>query len=118
MQLKHYGAAVLMALCSAGAMAHAIVTKSSPANNAQVVRTPREVTITFNEKVEKLFSTATLADDSGKAISTPKAQIDPANPAKLRLTVPALASGKYLVKWTAVGGDGHRRTGDIRFTVK
>ena len=118
MQFKHLGAAVLMALCSAGAMAHAIVTKSSPAQGAEVAAMPREVSITFNEKVEKLFSTAILADGSGKTISTPKAQIDPANPAMLRLAVPVLASGKYLVKWTAVGGDGHRRTGDIRFTVK
>ena len=118
MQYKYVGAVVLMALCSAGAMAHAIVTKSSPAQDAQVSSAPREVTITFNEKVEKLFSTATLADGSGAAISTPKAKIDPANPAVLRLAVPVLGSGKYLVKWTAVGGDGHRRTGDIRFTVK
>ena len=118
MHFKHICGLVLMAVCSCAAMAHAIVTKSTPTKEAVLTAAPREVTITFNEKVEKLFSTAALTDVDGKAIATPKATIDPANPAVLRLAVPALGAGKYVVKWTAVGGDGHRRTGDIRFTVK
>ena len=118
MYLKHICGLLLLILSSAGAMAHAIVTKSVPAQDAALAAAPTEVAITFNEKVEKLFSTAKLMNATGAPIATPKARIDPANPAQLRLAVPTLAAGKYVVKWTAVGSDGHRRTGDIRFTVK
>ena len=111
-------AGALLALASAGAMAHAVVTASSPARGAALDAAPQEITITFNEKVEKLFSSATLTNAAGATVSTAKARVDPSNPAVLRLAVPALATGKYVVKWTAVGTDGHRLKGDIGFSVK
>lgn len=118
MAIKHMGAAALLALASTGAMAHALVTKSSPGQGAVLDAAPQEVTITFNEKVEKLFSTATLTNAAGATLSTAKAKVDAANPALLRLAVPALGPGQYVVKWTAVGSDGHRRSGDIGFSIK
>lgn len=114
----HWMAAALLAACSTLASAHALVTSSNPAQGASLDAAPREVTITFNEKVEKLFSSATLATAAGATLSTGKALPDPNNPAVLRLPVPVLGTGKYVVKWTAVGNDGHRRSGDIRFSVK
>jgi len=36
----------------------------------------------------------------------------------MRVDVPALPTGAYSVTWAAVGGDGHRRKGDFKFTVK
>lgn len=117
MQFKHLAGAALLAACSTGALAHAVVRQSSPAQGAILATAPEEVTITFNEKVEKLFSTATLKNAAGATVVTTKAKIDPANPSTLRLAVPALKSGKYVVNWTAVGQDGHRRTGAINFSV-
>lgn len=105
------------ALCSSAAMAHAVIKQSTPANGARLTVAPKEVTITFNEKVEKMFTSAVLKTAAGATIATDKATIDPANPAMVRLALPALQSGAYVVKWTAVGQDGHRRTGDIGFTV-
>jgi methionine-rich copper-binding protein CopC len=105
------------AVVSSGATAHAVIKQSTPANGAKLAVAPKEVTITFNEKVEKMFTGATLKTAAGATIATDKASIDPANPATLRLALPALQSGAYVVKWTAVGHDGHRRTGDIGFTV-
>lgn len=109
---------VAAALCSSAAMAHAVVKQSVPAPGATLAVAPKEVVVTFNEKVEKMFTNATLATGAGATIATTKAAIDPANPAILRLPLPALKPGAYVVKWTAVGNDGHRRTGDIGFTVK
>lgn len=105
------------ALCSSAAMAHAVVKQSVPAPGARLAAAPKEVVITFNEKVEKMFTSATLNTAAGAKVATPKATLNPANPAILRLALPALQPGAYVVKWTAVGHDGHRRTGDIGFTI-
>ena len=108
---------LVAALCSPAAMAHAVIKQSVPAHGARLAVAPKEVTITFNEKVEKMFTSATLTTAAGATVATAKATLDPANPAMLRLPLPVLQSGAYVVKWVAVGRDGHRRTGDIGFTV-
>jgi hypothetical protein len=108
--------AALMA--SATAWAHATLLESSPPKNAELAVAPKEVTLRFNEKLEASFSNAKLFDRDGKQIATDKAALDAADPALLRLPVPALQSGGYTVEYAVVGHDGHRRKGEIRFTVK
>ena len=109
---------LLGAACSSSpAMAHAVVKHSEPAHGARLAAAPREAVITFNEKVEKMFTTASLKSGAGAAIATAKARVDPADPTTLRLALPALQSGAYVVKWTAVGHDGHRLSGTIGFSV-
>jgi methionine-rich copper-binding protein CopC len=105
------------ALASSAAMAHAVVRQSSPAHGARLREAPKEVVIVFNESVEKMFTNATLRNQIGATVPTMKATIDPDNPAKLHLAMPPLAPGAYVVRWTAVGQDGHRRTGDVGFTI-
>ena len=117
MHIKHLLGAVLLSACTSAAFAHAVVRHSSPAQGAALAASPKEVTITFNEKVEKLFTSATLKDAAGAKVGSAKAKIDAADPATLRLAVPALKPGKYVISWTAVGHDGHRLTGNIRFSV-
>lgn len=109
--------AVAMA-ASGPAAPHALVKHSVPADGAVLRLAPAEVAITFNEKIEKLFSSAELKDGQGKAVATGKAVVDAANPAVLRLPLPPLAAGSYQVRWAAVGNDGHRRSGEIRFSIK
>jgi hypothetical protein len=111
-------AAALALACSARAMAHAMIKQSSPAQDAVLAGAPKEVTLTFNEKVEAMFTSAKVVNAAGSAVSKSKAVVDPADGATVRLPLPALAAGKYTVKWQAVGSDGHRRNGEIRFSVK
>lgn len=105
-------------LASPFASAHAALKSSNPQAGAALAAAPKEITLTFNETVEETFSTITLADGEGKAITTDKAKVDAANPAILRLVAPALAAGSYTVTWAVAGHDGHRRKGDFKFTVK
>jgi methionine-rich copper-binding protein CopC len=105
-------------LASPFAAAHASLKSSNPAAGATVTAAPKEITLTFNEKVEEAFSTITLADGEGKPVVANKAKVDASNPAILRLQVPALSAGAYAVSWAVAGHDGHRRTGDFKFTVK
>jgi methionine-rich copper-binding protein CopC len=105
------------ALFSSQALAHASLTAAEPAAGATVAA-PKEIALTFNEKVEAAFSSITLVDAGGKPVALGKAKVDGANPAVLRLSLPALAPGAYTVGWAAAGRDGHRRKGEFTFTVK
>jgi methionine-rich copper-binding protein CopC len=105
-------------LASPLASAHASLKSSNPEAGATVATAPKEISLTFNEKVEEVFSTVTLVDSAGKPVVTSKAKVDAGNPAILRVQVPSLSAGAYAVSWAVAGHDGHRRKGDFKFTVK
>ncbi|KQX01370.1 copper resistance protein CopC [Massilia sp. Root418] len=105
-------------LASPIASAHATLKSSTPEAGAVLEAPPKEVALTFNEKVEQAFSSIAVADSQGRAVSAGPAQVDAANPAILRLAVPALVAGTYTVTWAVAGRDGHRRKGEFKFTVK
>lgn len=105
-------------LASPFASAHATLKSSNPEAGATLAAAPKEITLTFNEKIEEAFSTITLSDSQGKEIAAEKAKVDAADPAIVHLAAPALSSGSYTVKWAVAGHDGHRRKGDFKFTVK
>lgn len=103
------------------AAAHASLKSSSPAANAILDAAPKEIALTFNEKVEQAFSSITLTDAGGHALAgadKARAMVDGANPAILRLVLPPLPAGAYTVGWAVAGHDGHRRKGEFTFTVK
>lgn len=117
----YFAAAMAMATASLAtplAAAHASLTGSSPQAGATVATAPKEIMLTFNEKVEAVFSTMSLLGDGGKPVTTDKAIVDASNPAVLRMAVPVLSAGAYTVSWAVVGHDGHRRHGAFKFTVK
>lgn len=100
------------------AAAHASLKSSNPKAGETLAAAPKEIVLTFNEKVEQAFSTITLSDGEGKPVVSEKAKVDTSNPAVLRLNAPSLNSGTYSVIWAVAGHDGHRRKGDFKFTVK
>ncbi|MCD2344729.1 copper homeostasis periplasmic binding protein CopC [Ideonella azotifigens] len=99
------------------AQAHASLKNSTPAAGS-TVSAPKDLSLTFNEKVEESFSAVTLKDAAGKDVATPKPHIDTADVTTLHVDLPTLTPGGYSVQWVAVGADGHRRTGNFNFTVK
>lgn len=106
------------ALASPFAAAHASLKSSIPAAGATVATAPKEISLTFNEKVEEAFSTVTLADGQGKPVASSKAKVDAGNRAILRMQAPTMSAGTYTVTWAVAGHDGHRRKGAFKFTVK
>ncbi len=77
------------------AAAHASLKSSSPAAGTTVEVAPKEISLTFNEKVEEAFSAMTVKDASGKEVATAKAKVDATDGVTLHLEVPALPSGEY-----------------------
>lgn len=116
--LAAVAALVATTLVAPLASAHAILKGSTPQAGAVLAAAPKDITLTFNEKVEEAFSSITLTRGDGGAVATGKAKPDSANPAVMHLATPPLTAGEYTVKWAVAGHDGHRRTGEFKFTVK
>lgn len=110
-------AATTMAGANSG-WAHAALKNAIPGKDAEVTAAPKEITLQFNEKLEAAFSNAKLVDSTGKEVTNGKPTLDAADVSVMKLSVPALAPGKYKVEYVGVGHDGHRRKGDYSFTVK
>jgi methionine-rich copper-binding protein CopC len=106
-------------LATPAALAHAHLTKQSPAANADVAVSPQALTLNFSEGVEPGFSGATLTGSNKEQIKTGKASRSEQD--KTQLIIPlaqTLEAGKYTVDWHVVSVDGHKTKGQYTFSVK
>ncbi len=100
------------------AAAHAIVLESSPVHDAVLARSPEQVTLRFNSKLEKRFTRVTLA-----AGNRPPAKValpdDDGAAAPDRVVIPLapLGPGVYVLRYRVLAVDGHITEGALRFTV-
>lgn len=118
--MKLHLQAIFVAVCfvlATHADAHAHPKSEVPADGATVAAPP-EVTISFDDALEPVFSSITVSDTQGHSVISTKADLDAVSHKILHLNLPVLAPGIYQVKWVAVSIDGHRTTGIYRFTVK
>ena len=109
---------VAASIANTSAWAHATLVNSSPAAMAQLVQAPAAIVLKFSAGLDPTFSAITVTDRSQKAVTDVKATVDNADRATLRLALPALSSGTYVVHWIAVADDGHKQKGEFSFTVK
>jgi methionine-rich copper-binding protein CopC len=99
--------------------AHATVQASEPAANAELAKSPAAIKLSFNEAIDPAFSTIVLQDSFGKPVpGVAKAVVGGDGKEQLSAELPALKTGGYIVRWVAIGPDGHRRTGQYNFSVK
>ncbi|BEV72720.1 MULTISPECIES: copper homeostasis periplasmic binding protein CopC [unclassified Paludibacterium] len=99
------------------AWAHAHPVSQSPAAEASVTA-PKQVSMRFTETLEPSLSTLEVTDEQGKKVNQAATTVDPATPDTMHVSLPVLAHGRYVVKWTAVATDGHRTQGKFRFQVQ
>ncbi|MGG0791218.1 copper resistance protein CopC [Peribacillus simplex] len=96
---------------------HAFVVKESPAPNSQHGTSPKEVTITFNSKVEKNLVSIKVIDERQQEVTSQSAQLSN-NQQEIRLQLPQLAEGIYNVQYYAISSnDGHSIRGSYHFKV-
>jgi len=111
-------AAVFLAapLAATGALAHAHLVKSLPADGA-VTASPQMIMLTFSEKVVARLSGLEVAKADGTKVDV---QVMTAEGGKVLHAMPStpLAPGAYKIAWHAVADDGHRSEGTVAFTVK
>jgi copper resistance protein C len=99
------------------AFAHAFLERASPPVGSEIANSPPELSITFTEGVEPLFSTIEVRDANGAAVSTGKPHVSPDNNLRLILELPKLPPGTYTVVWHATSVDTHKTEGRYQFTV-
>jgi methionine-rich copper-binding protein CopC len=110
--------ALVMLSAASPAFAHAMLERASPPAGSNVPAFPHEITLTFTEGVEPLFSTIELRDASGSVVLIGKSQTDHGNNRRLIVELPSLGSGNYTVTWHVTSVDTHKTEGSFRFTVK
>jgi copper resistance protein C len=113
------GVAAALMLCAAQlAFAHAHPTAQTPSPGQIELASPKKVVIDFDDGLEPAFSSISLSDANGNAVTTGKAVVEPSNNKRMSITLSPLASGSYTVAWVAVATDGHRTQGHFTFAVK
>jgi len=108
-------AAMLVALGSIAADAHAIVVSSQPAANGVVHGKTVELVVRFNSRIDPVRSRLLLVRADGSSITLELG--DTPSPDTLAATVGELAPGAYRLRWQVLATDGHITRGDIPFTV-
>jgi methionine-rich copper-binding protein CopC len=118
MRISSLVGALVMTCLSLSAQSHAFLDHAEPKVGATVQSTPSEVKLWFSEDLEPAFSRVEVRDGSGKRVDKADARIEPTDHSLLRVSLPALGPGVYLVVWRAVSIDTHVTTGDFVFRVR
>ena len=110
-------AAGVLALALAGsALAHSLLLESSPATGARLAAPPPEISLRFNNRIEKNLSTIRVLDERG-APRPATMRVGDGAADRLTATVPALAPGAWRVEWQVLSTDGHIVSGRFSFRV-
>lgn len=100
------------------ASAHTALVASTPSNNAVLTIAPKQIKITFNEKLVNLagkpVNRIALKDSKAQTISLPKATL---RGNSISVSLPTLTKGRYVASYRVVSGDGHPVTGTIKFRI-
>lgn len=98
------------------ALAHATMIETVPADGAQLEEPPREVIVRFDEDVDLSVAPARVFDASGSRLDDGTAGYG-ADRSEIRVDLPPLTDGAYVVTWRAVSEDGHPIRGAFVFRV-
>ena len=112
-----FGAVAAIIIASATPVfAHAVLLQSSPTAGQVLLKSPREVSLRFDEQVEASLGAVRLYDSRGRRIDTgattkPSAQVVAV---PVRSTLPG---GAYVVTWRVISADSHPVQGSFTFQV-
>jgi len=107
----------LILLSGSPASAHSFLERASPPVGSEVATPPSEISLSFTEGVEPLFSTIELHGPDNAAIPIGKLHIVSGNNRRLAVNLPTLPSGTYTVVWHVTSVDTHKTEGSYRFVV-
>ena len=98
--------------------AHAVLVRSSPGSQAEVVDPPPVIDLWFSEPLEPDFSSFELFASDGSQVELAGMRVDPADPQHLSALTRGLGPGIYTVVYRTLSTrDGHEWSGSTTFTV-
>ncbi|MCY9670607.1 copper resistance protein CopC/CopD [Paenibacillus alginolyticus] len=96
--------------------AHSTLVDAIPAPNSSLSELPSNITLTFNESLERELFQLKLFDKTGKSISKDAPQISE-DQRQLTLHLPTLNDGVYTVSYKILSADGHPVSGSYIFVL-
>lgn len=119
--MKHLLARIRLAtfalglLVACGVFAHNKLLSTAPADQGTLQQSPASVDLSFNDAT--YLESVVLLDADGQPVAldfTVPAELS----AQFSIPVPALAPGRYTVKWAVEGSDTHKLSGEFSFSVE
>ena len=104
----------LVALLAAPAGAHAELVQSDPAPGAVLDTSPREVKLNFTEAVDAKSGAIRVFDADGERVDDGGVDVSGST---VRVPVPGLDDGSYVVTWRVTSSDAHPISGAFTFQV-
>jgi methionine-rich copper-binding protein CopC len=100
-------------LGSGAAYAHAYLDHANPRVGSTVRTAPRQVTLSFSQKLEPSFSSAQVTDAAGTRVD----QGARVSGMQINVSVKPLPPGTYRVHWKVLSVDTHTTEGNFTFRV-
>jgi len=110
-------AVLLILSANTAAFAHAQLLHALPAAGGNVSAAPSEVLVNFSEPLEPSFSSVVVRDSVGKRVDKADSRVDAGDRKTMRVSLPPLPHGAYIVVWRALTADTHRTEGAFIFRV-
>jgi copper resistance protein C len=95
-----------------------MLVKAEPPRRAILTKSPSQVRLWFNEKIEGDYASLVVLDDKKQSITAAKPILAPDDPKSIILPLPELTPGKYSIKFRVLSVDGHVVESSFDFTVK
>ncbi len=100
------------------ALAHAVLTRSTPPSRATLSAPPERVQLWFNERLEPAYSSASVWSAAGAQVDRGDARVSPEDPKSLFVSLPPVGPGVYTVQYRVLSVDGHVVEARFSFTVR
>lgn len=110
---------VLLIATATLAQAHALLVSSTPANNAVLRSSPKQVVLRFDARIEKPLTKVTLYEGKHNSVKLPGAAngYTGGSPDRLIIPLPDLKPGSYRLEYRVMASDGHLTPGLVRFRI-
>lgn len=100
-----------------GASGHAFLDHADPPVGSTVHNAPARVEVWFSQDLEPSFSTLKVINGAGKQVDKMDKSVPEDDRARMAVSLPPLAPGRYRVVWRALSVDTHVTEGDFIFEL-
>jgi methionine-rich copper-binding protein CopC len=106
--------ALFTVMLGSGAEAHAFLDHAEPRVGSTVSTAPRELSLSYTQKLEPAFSSVEVTDANGARVDLGKPSI---SSSVMRIGLKSLSPGTYRVRWHVLSVDTHTTEGSFTFQV-
>jgi methionine-rich copper-binding protein CopC len=106
--------ALLAVMSGTAAEAHAFLDHAEPRVGSTVPTAPRELSLSFTQKLEPAFSSVEVSDGNGARVDLGRPSV---SASVMRVRLKQLSAGTYRVRWHVLSVDTHTTEGSFTFQV-